>query len=327
MTTTQIPTGTGVSFTATTTSPFQTAFLQLILNAATMTPANNTTVFNVNAQPREMIALRTATLIDLPYGFDTITGSAAVPLAEVILDNANATYVTSLTGVSVVVAVDGAFSNIINNNAAGGMIAVTGAGQNQIEGLAGANQIITGIGGTDNVVLGGGSNSLTSNGVDTVQISGPSTITATATGTDAIQILNNAAVAFLNTSTSAVASTVNGAANAVVDLVGPGSTSVSAGAGQEYYFVDTSAGNVTLNVNPFANDALTLVADAPNGGAAIQVNGLGTGSIVAIHGYSTYSVAQSATTPGSAVLALSDGTQVMFTGTSTAAVLNDLRLT
>ena len=34
MTTTQIPTGTGASFTATTTSPFQTAFLQLILNAA-----------------------------------------------------------------------------------------------------------------------------------------------------------------------------------------------------------------------------------------------------------------------------------------------------
>ena len=327
MTTTQIPTGTGVSFTATTSSPVQTAFLQLILTAANNAPANNTTVFTPGAQPSQSISLRTATLIDLPYGFDTVIGSAAVPLAEVILANADATYVTNLSSVSIVVAVDGAQATIINNNPGGAMIAVTGAGQNQIQGRAGANQIITGTGGTDSVILGGGSNSLTSNGADTVQVSGPSTITAGAGGTDAIQILNNAALAFLNTSASPVASTLFGAAGCVVDLVGPGSTSISAGAGQEYYFVDTSAGNVTLNVNPFANDALTLVADANNGGAAIQVNGLGTASLVAIHGYGSYTVTQSTTAPGSAVLGLSDGTQVTFTGVSTAAVLSDLRLT
>ena len=327
MTTTQIPTGTGVSFTATTSSPFQTAFLQQILNTAATTPAGNTTVYTPNSQPSQTISLRTATLIDLPYGFDTITGTAAVPLAEVILDNAGATYVSSLTGVSVVVAADGVQATIINNNLSGAMIAATGAGQNQIQGRAGANQIITGTGGVDNVVLAGGANNLTSNGVDTVQVSGPSTITAAIGGNDNVQILNNAALAFLNQSASPVASTVNGAAGCVVDLAGPGSTSITAGAGEEYYFVDTSVGNVTLNANPFANDALTLVKDANTGGANIQVNGLGTANIVAIHGYAGYTVTNSTTAPGSAVLALSDGSQVTFTGVSTAAVLSVLRLT
>ena len=242
-----------------------------------------------------------------------------------LLDSAGGTYVTELTGVSTVVAADNTNSTIVNNNLGGGLIAVTGAGQNTIEGLGGANQVITGTGGVDTVLLEGGANSLTSNGDDVVQIAGPTTVTAAAGGLVNLQLQNGTTLAFVNQSAVGLPSTVTGAAGMIMDLAGPGSTSINAGLGTEYFFVDTSAGNVTLNANPFLADALTLVSDAPAATANIVVNGLGTGDLVAIHGYAAYNITAAAANPANAVLALSDGSMVTFVNTPVAAVASVLR--
>ena len=325
MPSTPLPTGTGATINATTSTDLQTAFFMEIAQSVANTPSSAQIIYTPTSQPRQSIAVNKPITIDLPYGIDTITGTAAVTVAQVLLDSPGDTYVTDLTGVSTVVAADNIGSTIVNNNVAGGLIAVTGAGQNLIEGLAGANQIITGTGGIDNVVLNGGANSLTSNGIDTIQVGGPSTVTAAAGGLDTIQLAANTTLAFLNQSAVSAPSDVYGASGVIMDLAGQGSVSITAGAGEEYFFVDTSVGNVTVNANPYSNDAITFVKDANTSTANIQVQNLGSGTIIAIHGYSGYNIAASATQPGSSVLALSDGSQVTFVGASTAAVQAVLR--
>ncbi len=115
-------------------------------------------------------------------------------------------------------------------------------------------------------------------------------------------------------------SAVFGAPNTITDLVGPGATSITAGVGPEYLFVDTSAGNVSLNANPGSFTGITFVADAPGSTARIQVQNLGSADYVAIHGYAADNVIASATAANSSVLMLSDGSQVTFLGLSVAQV-------
>ena len=320
----QVPTGTGTTVAASTSTDLQTAFVNQILAAAAAMPATSQTIYTPNAALRQTVLLRTPIAIDLPSGVDTIEGGAAVPQAQVVLASSGGTYVTELTQVSIVVAADNTSSTIVNNNLGGGMIAVTGAGQNTIEGLGGANQVITGNGGVDTILLEGGANSLTSNGDDIVQVAGPTTVTAAAGGLVNIQMLNNTTLAFVNQSAVGLPDTVSGASGMIMDLAGPGSTSITAGAGTEYFFVDTSAGNVTLNANPYVTDALTFVRDAPGATANIVVTGLGTASLVAIHGYGGYSITASTTNPANAVLALSDGSRVTFANTAAASVASVL---
>ncbi len=309
----QIPTGTGASVTGATSTDIQSAFAGEIAMAAAANPSNEQTVYNPATEPREAVLLHTTYLIDLPYGLDTIEGSAAVPGAQVLIDNPDATYVTDLTGLSVVVATDNIQATIINNNPSGALLAATGAGENSLQGLTGANQFITGNGGVDDVVLNGSFNELTSNGNDAVNIAGPSTVTAAAGGDDGIQLSANATLAFLNESGSPMQSVVDGATNTITDLVGSGATSVTAGAGLEYYFVDTSAGNVTLNANPNAVTAMTFVHDAAVGTANITVQNFSLNDIVAITGYAGASAVTSPTNSANSVLLLSDGSSVTFT--------------
>ena len=310
----QIPTGTGASVTGATSTDIQSAFAGEILMAAAANPANEQTVYNPVTEPRETILLHTTYLIDLPYGLDTIEGSGAVPGAQVLIDNPDATFVTDLTGLSVVVATDNIQATIINNNVGGALLAATGAGENSLQGLTGANQFITGIGGVDDVVLDGSYNKLTSNGNDAVNIAGPATVTAAAGGDDGIQLFTGATLAFLNGSSSPMQSVINGAPSTITDLVGSGSTSVTAGTGTEYYFVDTSAGNVTLNANPNAQTAITFVHDAAQSTANITVQNFSLNDYIAISGYSGANAVTSPTNGANSVLLLSDGSTVTFTG-------------
>ena len=50
------------------------------------------------------------------------------------------------------------------------------------------------------------------------------------------------------------------------------------------------------------------------------MNNFSAGGIVAVHGYSGFTVAQSSATPGGSVLSLSDGSRVTFSNVS-ASVL------
>ncbi len=321
----QIPTGFGTTATATTSTDLQTAFVAEFIAIAAALPISTQTVFTA-IPAHDTYLLQSPDLIDLPQGIDTIEGTAAIQTAQVLLAGSSATYVTDLTGVSTVVAGDNTSSTIINNNPSAALIAVTGAGENVLEGLDGANVFITGNGGADNVTLDGFYNTLTSNGNDAVTVGGAATVTATAGGDDGIQLLPGATLAFLNTSSSPMQSVVDGAANTITDLVGQGSTSVTAGNGNEYFFVDTSAGNVTLNANPNAFTGLTFVRDAAVGTANIVVQNLGAADYVAIHGYAGSNIAASATTPNSSVLALSDGSQITFVGVSVAQVQAGVRV-
>ena len=309
----QIPTGTGASVTGATSTDIQSAFAAEILMAAAAMPANAQTIYNPVTEPREAIPLRTTYLVDLPNGLDTVEGSGGIPGAQVLLANPGSTYVTELTGLSVAVATDNIEATIVNNNPGGALLAATGAGENSLQGLAGANQFITGNGGVDDVVLNGSYNVLTSNGNDAVNVAGPATITAAGGGDDGIQLFANATLAFANESASPMQSVIDGASNTITDLVGTGTTSVTAGAGVEYDFVDTSAGNVTLNANPNAVTAMTFVHDAAVGTANITVQNFSLNDIVAISGYAGANAVTSPTNAANSVLLLSDGSSVTFT--------------
>ena len=328
--TVQIPTGGGFSLPATTSTPIQTAFALSIITAAGL-PGVGETFYNPLRMPAaEAITLATPVLIDLPASLDAITGTAAVPLVRVLLDNPNATYVTGGTAASTVVATDGTPVTIVNNNPGGALIAVTGAADgtagNLLEGLSGANQFITGSGGRDAVLLNGVVNNLTTNGADAVLVGGPSTIDATASGLDTVAMTAGTSLGFINQSTTPAADSIAGAANATVLLVGGGNTSITAGAGSESFFVDTAAGNVTLNGNPGGADAFTFIKDAPVASAQALVTNFTAADVVAVHGYAGFNVQASAATPGAAMLALSDGSQVTFTNVSVAALQQAVRV-
>ena len=320
----QIPTGRGYFYLETTSTGAQAALAQQVLALAAAMPPSQT-VLTLN-QPAQAIALSATTLIDLPSGIDTITGNASVPLGEVLLANANATYVTGGTVVSIVVAVDGAPVTIVNNRPGDALVAATGAAGNTLEGLEGANQCITGIGGQDAVLLHGAANSLASNGSDVVLVGGPSTVAAASGGLDNILMTSGTLLAFINQSTGQMADSVTGAANGVVLLAGGGNTAITAAAGAESFFADTSAGNATLNGSLGGVDAFTFIKNATAGTANAVVTNFVPNDIVAVHGYAGFTVQASAATQGAAVLALSDGSWVTFTNTTVATVQATVRV-
>ena len=251
---------------------------------------------------------------------DAIFGSSATPLTDVALAGQGNTYYTNTTPLSVVVAADNSNSSIVNNNPFGGLIAATGAGGNVLLGLAGANQFVTGTGGQDIVVLNGAANSLTTNGSDAVLVGGPSTITAAAGGVDNVLMTAGTSLAFINGSRTAT-DTITGAANGTITLAGPGATSVASGAGPEAFFVDTAAGNVTLNGNLQTSDAFNFVKDAATtpGAANVVVNNFAAGDTIGVHGYAGAQFTVAASGTGS-VLALTDGSTVTFTNVSAATL-------
>ena len=138
--------------------------------------------------------------VDLPERLDTITGNAAVPVADVLLASPGATYVTGGTAISTVVAADGVPATIIDNGAGDALLAATGAAGNTLEGLAGVNQFVTGVGGEDAVLLYGAANALVSYGADAVLVAGASTIDATAGGLDNVVITRGTTLAFVDQS-------------------------------------------------------------------------------------------------------------------------------
>ena len=307
-------------------SPVQYALASQIVTAANSAAANVVQRVYNSGQPPQAIAITLSTPLfyDVPAVAPVVvTGSAGVASAQLILANNGDQYTTAGTSVSTVVIPDLVSATVIGNNPAGALIAATGAAANvasgdTLEGLAGANQFVTGTGGRDAVLLDGVANSLTSNGNDVVLVGGPSTIAAASGGMDNITLTAGTVLTFANQSASAT-DTITGAPGGIVALASTGSTSISAGAGSEYVFLDTSSGNATINANGSSTAALTFIRDAAAGTSSTLVNNLGTGGIVAVHGYSGFTVAQSPA-PGGSVLSLSDGSQVTFSNVSPTAL-------
>ena len=185
-----------------------------------------------------------------------------------------------------------------------------------LAGFVQMNQFVTGVGGQDVVFLMGTRNSLVSNGTDAVMVGGPSTVTATATGLDKIAMTAGTSLTFVNGSAPSAVDSITGAANGVVVVAGSGSTSVAAGAGTESFFVDTAAGNVTLNAGLHPSDVIVFVQDGPAGTNQTSVTNLGLGDAVLLHGYAGYTVGALAGNTVGSVLSLSDGSKVTFTDAS-----------
>lgn len=256
-------------------------------------------------------------------GASTLSGSSAMPVADIVLANPGATYVTGGTAASVVAVGDGDPATVINDGAGNALIAFTGAGGNTLEGLAGANQFVTGMGGQDAVLLYGGANSLTTNGADAVLVGGPSTVTAAASGLDLVAMTSATTLAFINQTAGPVADSITGAAGGTVVLAGGGNTAITAGAGREGFVVDTSAGNTTLNGAAAGGDTFLFVHDANAASAAIVVSGFTATDVLALHGYGATGV-QDGT--GGAVLRLGDGSTVTFTAVSAATIQQAIQL-
>ncbi len=314
----------GTQVGVTTTTAIQTALAQQIVALAAQTPGSQTVYIPNQSQVTSATTLASPVFIDLPERHDTITGTAAVPNAHVLLANPGASYVTGGTAISTVVAADGAPATIINNGPGDALLAATGAAGNTLEGLAGANQFITGTGGSDAVLLDGAANALASNGADAVLVGGASTVTQMAGGLDNMLMTAGTTLAFIDQAGGAAPNTVTGAANAVVVVAGAGSTVINAGAGPESVLVDTSAGNVTLNGGLAGGDAFTFIKDANAASARVVVTNFATNDTLAVHGYAGFNVQANAA--GAGVLSLSDGSQVTFTNLSAAAVQQAVRL-
>ncbi len=308
----------GVAISFPTNTALQTAFAQAIIGAATG-PTGSLTQGG---------ALTSSFTVDNGGGILTGPAPGTAPTsAFVALAGQGAVFITGNTSpispsFTTVVAADNSNSSIVNNNPLGGLSAVTGAGGNVLEGLAGANAFTTGTGGQDLVFLNGSSNSLTSNGSDAVLVGGPSTITAAAGGADNVLLTTGTTLAFVNASRSPTVDTITGAANGVVVLAGTGATSIASGTGPEAFFVDTGAGNVTLNGNLQTFDAFTFLKDAATtpGTANITVNNFAAGSAINVHGYAGAEFTIGATAAGGSTLLLTDGSSVTFTNVSAATL-------
>ena len=271
--------------------------------------------------------------IDLGGPGSVLTGTAAFgtgpgTAAAMVALGANGTqgeqYYTGTSADSSVTAADNSNSTIVNDNPFGNLVAVTGAGPNVLAGFEGGNTFTTGPGGNDQVILDGATNSLTSNGSDAVLVGGPSTITAGATGVDSVLMTAGTTLAFINGSNTATTDSITGAANATINLAGTGNTSVTSGSGPETFFVDTSAGNTTLNGNLQTTDTFEFVKNASVTGATatgmVTVNNFAAGDAVDVHNYGSYGVTAAAGNPSGSVLVLSDGSKVTFSNVSVATL-------
>ncbi len=249
-----------------------------------------------------------------------VSGATSVPSATLLLNGQYGVYINHGTTLSTVVAADNSNSTVINANPAGALVAATGAGANVLAGFMSINQFITGTGGQDAVYLNGANNTLTSNGSDAVLVGGPSTVTAAAGGLDTIALTNGSMLSFVNGSAPSAVDSITGAAGAMVVVAGTGNTSITAGAGQESFFVDTAAGNVTLNGNRAATDLFTFCADGSLGANQTTVTNFAVGDVLLLHGFKGYNVTTLAGDSSGAVLSLSDGSKVTFTDASAATV-------
>ncbi len=306
----------GVPISINTNTALQTALAQQILSASTAAGLVST---------GGAVALSQVNTVVTGVG-TTVTALPTETAASVVLDGQFDIFVSGSTnpptaGTAIVVAADNSNSAIVNNNPLGGLIAQTGAGGNVLLGLAGQNNFFTGVGGQDIVFLDGAVNTLTTRGADDVFVGGPSTVTAAATGLDSINMTTGTNLAFINQTTlPGAVDSIAGAANNAIVVAGTGSTSISSGAGPEAFYIDTGAGNVTLNGNLQTNDALTFIKDAATtpGTANITVNNF-AGSAVNVLGYSgaAFTVGAAASGVGS-TLALTDGSHVTFTNLTVA---------
>ena len=256
-----------------------------------------------------------------------VSGATSVPSATVLLNGQSDLFVNGGTTFSTVIAADNTNSTIVNTNANGALLAVTGAGANVLMGLVKVNTFITGVGGQDIVYLTGVKNTLTSNGTDGVVVGGPSTVTATASGLDSITLLKGASLSFVNGSTLPAVDSITGAANTTIAVAGMGNTSVTSGTGPETFIVDTAAGNVTLNAGLAKDDIFSFVKDTAAGTNKTLVLSFAAGDQVLLHGYTGYNVTALTGTQSGSVLALGDGSQVTFNSVSGATLMAALKVT
>ena len=304
----------GVSVFLTTNAALQTALAQQVLAAAAAVPGAQLVTGGA-------AALTSTVAVDIGAG-GVLTGSAAIPVAQVALGVNGSqfqTYITGATAVSTVVASDNANATIVNSSPTDALVAQTGAGNNLLYGAAGQNNFFTGNGGANDVVILNGSiNNLDSRGNDAVLVGGPSTVTASAGGTDNVLMTAGTTLAFINGSRAPQVDSITGASGSAIVLAGTGSTSITSGAGPETFFIDTSAGSTTLNAAGTPNDAITFIKDAATSTATIVVNNFGPNDLVQVRGYAGFNV-QAAPT-GGATLLLSDGAQVTFSNVSVATL-------
>ena len=302
----------GTNFFFPTSTTFQTALAQQILSSAFS--SSTTELATGSGGP-----ITSAQVVDTSSTGSVLTGASSIPSAQIALGGQDGLYVTGGSTLSTVVAADNSNSSVVNDNPNGGLIAATGAGGNALLALAGASNFTTGISGQDIVYLDGAANSLTSDGSDGVLVGGPSTVTAAPSGLDNILLTSGTTLAFINGSASGTDS-ITGAPSATVVLAGTGSTSISSGVGPETFYVDTSAGNVTLNGNLQPTDTFQFVKNAGTSTANVMVNNFASGDAVDVHGYAGFNITAAAGNPAGSMLQLSDGSQVTFSNLSVAVL-------
>ena len=309
--------GTGIFFPASTS--FQTALKQQILGSAF---SSLTTTFISGSGG----VLTSGLVVDISSSGSVLSGASSIPSAQVALGGQDGVYITGGTALSTVVAADNSNSSVVNDNPNGGLIAATGAGGNVLLGLAGENNFTTGLAGQDVVYLSGAANSLTTNGSDAVLVGGPSTVTAAPSGIDNVLLTSGTTLAFINGSASGTTDSITGAANGTIVVAGTGSTSIASGIGPETFYVDTSAGNVTLNGSLQATDTFEFVKNASSASANLAVNNFASGDAVNVHGYAGFNVTAAAGNPAGSVLQLSDGSQVTFSNLSAATLQQTIKV-
>lgn len=305
----------GSSITVPTNTALQAALAQSIISAATAPGAL------ISASGASTTT--TAYTVDVSTAGSVLTGNPTITAAQVLLAGQLGTFITGsqnppVAATTIVVAADNSNSSIVNVNPLGGLIVQTGAGGNVLYGATGANNFFTGTGGQDIVLVNGAANSVTSAGSDAVLVGGPTTVTATAGGLDNILVTTGTNLAFINGSRSGGVDSITGAANSAIVIAGPGATSITSGVGPEAFYIDTGAGNVTLNGSLQTNDAITFLKDSATtpGTASIVVNNF-AGSAVNVHGYSGVQYGIGTSGAGS-TLTLTDGSSVTFTNLTAA---------
>lgn len=318
----------GQAVKVTASSQLQAAFAQQILtaSAASASASQSAPPQSIQANASGPITLTSSVAVDTSTVAHVVSGSADVPVAQIVMAGSNGAYVTGETRLSTVIAADHSSSAIVNSNPNSGLIAITGAGPNAIAGFAGVNQFVTALEGHDVVIMNGVSNDLTTGGQDAVLVGGPSTTTAAAGGADNVLMTSGTTLAFTNN--SALVSTVTGAAGAAVSLFGSGSTLVVAGDGAENFNVFSATGNVSLRGSLSGSDTFTFMQDANNATSTAShvVSNFTERDTVQLRGYAGYTVQDDQSNPNGSVMTLSDGTTVTFTDASAGTVQAHLKI-
>lgn len=316
------------SFSVPTSSDAGTSLVLGIFNSAQLLPLGYALSSPTNSAlaeivplspPNVVVAPTTTTVIDINPIAHTVTGGGGTQ--QVLLNGANATYLTGKSLSSFIVAADNTNSTIVNNTTNGSMVAVTGAGASAVVGGGSANAIATGPGGSNAVLLNGTANSLDSSGTDQIIIDGRtarvSLVAVEATGTDTISLVNGASVNLVNN--SAFIATVSGSNGSQVTVSGSGNTQVTAGTGNEILNATASTGNVTLT----GGSGNTVMAGGKGSDTFSFVRGQAGGQYtivnftaadtLALTGYGpTGAITGETLSGGSVVLTLADSSRITF---------------